>query len=285
LPGFGAEANPFLGKDRPVPVRPPSQGFSSGLIEIQLQIREKIADLMSTLNTNPSFSTLAVFFSAAFIYGLIHAAGPGHRKSIIFTLFISRKSEVFEPVAAGFYTAALHAGTSVILILLFRFLINKSSSFINADIASSYVEVLSLVFLGIFALILMIIKVSEIAFHKNSDLPKNRSISGQGSFFLLLTVSSLFPCPGAMMLLILSLSLDILPLGIIGVIFMSAGMGIVISAVGLLARGGRTNIFNRLENHKKTAAAAGNIFEILSYLLLFVFSAWMTWPFISRLLF
>lgn len=86
------------------------------------------------------------------------------------------------------------------------------------------------------------------------------------------------------MLLILSLSQNLIYMGIIGVLTMSLGMGIIISLAGYLGMTGRTRIFAWFKNREGVVEKINNIFELLSYSMIALFSLWMGSPFIYWLI-
>ena len=123
-------SNPFLSNDPQQEnidaVRTGTIGSSVGLNELQFDFREKMADYLQRFKTE---SGLILFLSlglAAFVYGILHGAGPGHRKTIIFSIFIGRDAKIWEPLAAGFLAAGVHAGVSLFLILLFNLIIKSA---------------------------------------------------------------------------------------------------------------------------------------------------------------
>ncbi|MBN2050976.1 MAG: hypothetical protein JW760_11060, partial [Spirochaetales bacterium] len=120
--GWVYSQNPFYSGDAPPPKAPAagSGGSSSAaFVDLQMTFREQAARRLQSLRDDPSVSVLLAFAAAAFVYGVLHGAGPGHRKTVVFSLFLSRRARWYEPAAAGFLSAGVHAGTSVILILLF----------------------------------------------------------------------------------------------------------------------------------------------------------------------
>lgn len=274
-------ANPFLGSGTPS-VRPPSATPVPGFGSARNVLMEKVAVFMEQARENPSPQVLIAFFGALFAYGVIHAAGPGHRKGLLFAIFISRKSNPLTPLLAGFYSSALHSGSSILILLALRYVFRKTAVAAAADAVSSKIEGYTLLLLVFLSLSLILIRVFSLLRQSRTSSQKktsDREKTRHHSLFILLTVTSLFPCPGAMLLLLFSLSQGLFSLGIAGVAAMSAGMGVVISAVGFIARSGRETLFRRLERRKDRALVIGAAVEIASYSFLMAFSLWLAWPF------
>jgi ABC-type nickel/cobalt efflux system permease component RcnA len=97
----------------------------------------------------------------------------------------------------------------------------------------------------------------------------------------IVVVTSAVPCPGAVVMLLFALYLDLTLIGIAGVLAMSLGMGIVVSAAGYLAYFGRTGLFSRLKGKERLVGVVSDLMELGSYCLVLGFSLFMAWPFLA----
>ncbi|MBB6481784.1 nickel/cobalt transporter [Spirochaeta isovalerica] len=242
------------------------------MVETQLKFREILADRLEGLEEG---SNPALFFSllgAAFLYGILHAAGPGHRKTIIFSLLLSRKTKWYEPLAASFLSVGIHGGTAVLLILFFQ-LIFRSIRSTEVQNVSSWLEGISYTLLMILALWFLLRR------HKHHhDREANSNIYGT------LAASSFFPCPGVIMIMTFSTALGIMKTGILAVISLSAGMGVTISLAAYLAYFGRESLFLLLKQKEHIVERTTLLLEKGSYLFLFLFSLWMAYPFFRTII-
>ncbi len=284
IPAFSTGADPFTsgkgGETLPAASRGPLLRIPNFLINSQFIFREKAGEILLTLKDSSSLSAMIWFLVIVYIYGFLHGAGPGHRKTVVFTIFISRKARKWEPFAAGFLSAGLHAGTSLILIIVFKVIKRTVTSFTSSENLAFYLQGWTFIALGIFALSLIIFKTIEM----RMKLAGPKVVSGNRNIYHLLIVSSLFPCPGATMILLFALSTGLLSAGILGVIVMSLGMGTVISLVGYLAMTGREKLFRALKNREKRVKKISNVLELSSYVLIALFALWMGSPFIYWLI-
>ncbi|MCK5201059.1 MAG: hypothetical protein KAR21_22050 [Spirochaetales bacterium] len=274
-------ADPFTGgsgNEEAVPQasRAPVVMLPDGFNIFQLEIREKSADLLNNLRDNRSPFAVGMFLLVIFFYGILHGAGPGHRKTVVFTLFLARPAKKWEPLAAGFLSAGLHAGTSLLLFIFFYMVWESVSTFSASENIAFYLEGWTFIILAAFAVILVAAKIIALvtgAGHKPG------SVDGRNIYYLLI-ISSLFPCPGATMLLILALSQNLISMGIFGVLSMSLGMGIIISLAGYIGMTGRKSFFMWFKDREGMVGKLSNIFELLSYFMIALFSLWMGSPFI-----
>lgn len=273
------------------------------LTVFQGDLREKIASFFRNWKTAEGSEKSKILWGiigVAFLYGIIHAAGPGHRKTIVFSLYIARKSPWYEPLITGFLLAVLHGGCAIVLMLIFKGISGSISA--NTNAYSIYMEGFSYLLIIVVALFLIIketvefIKSSKmeksISFEKESqeqiqeEIPsattKNKKNNAFGDLVPFL-ISGLYPCPGAILVLVLSFTLDILGAGIAAVSFMSLGMAIPIIIVAYLAWFGRKGLFSALKTKESVIRKLSFAIEIFGYSLLILFSLYIAMPFFVSL--
>jgi nickel/cobalt transporter (NicO) family protein len=275
------QANPFFGEEgKSSPVPPPvASGGTGPFTDLQFEYRDKIALLLRQMKSGDPGNLIMIFIAASFLYGLFHAAGPGHRKTIIFSLFLSRKAKSFEPAAAGFLSAGIHAGISVLIIFILWLIQKTIATLADTDRVYVYMEGFTFIILALFAVSLIIFKIISLL---SGRMNYSSGTEGKGLYSVII-ISSLVPCPGATMLLLLSIYLDLIIAGIAGVVAMSAGMGLIISISGYIAFAGREKLFSRIKKNESMLAKISVLLEIVSYSIILFFSTYMAWPFVFSL--
>ena len=268
------------------------------LTVFQGDLREEIASFFRNWKNSEGIEKSQILWgiiSVAFLYGMIHAAGPGHRKTIVFSLYIARKSPWYEPLITGFLLALLHGGCAIVLMLIFKGISGSISA--NTNAYTIYMEGFSYLLVIIVALFLIIKETVE--FVKSSKVAKSTTTvavqekskktskdftrnNGFGDLVPFL-ISGLYPCPGAILVLVLSFTLDILGAGIAAVSFMSLGMAIPIIIVAYLAWFGRKGLFSALKNRESLIRKLSFGIEIFGYSLLILFSLYIAMPFFVSL--
>ncbi len=281
LPASRLTANPFSSGDAKSKVASPPvySGGSNTFIKMQFEYRDKVASALRSIKKGESGNMLLIFLTASFLYGLFHAAGPGHRKTIVFSLFISHKVRWYEPGCAGFLSAGIHAGSSIAVIVVLYLIQKTVVSLSGSEDIYAYMEGITFIAIALLSLALIIFKIK--------GLIEKRGISAEPQpkrLYPLIIVSSLVPCPGATMLLLLSLYAGMPCKGVAGVMAMSAGMGIVISLAGYLAYAGRVGLFLKFKKNEKSLNIISSILELFSFLIILLFSLLMAWPFIRSML-
>ena len=94
----------------------------------------------------------------------------------------------------------------------------------------------------------------------------------------------MYPCPAALLALVLVSTLDAAGIGIIAVIGMSAGMAIPITAAAYLAWTGRQRLFTRIGKTQKYAETAALVLALAAYSAIFIFSLTAVLPSLKSLI-
>jgi ABC-type nickel/cobalt efflux system permease component RcnA len=274
------QANPFFGDTEKRSVSPPPV-FMTGsgtFIKLQFEFRDKIASFLSDEKDREGGRFPVYFLLLSFVYGILHAAGPGHRKTVVFSLFLSRKASWSEAAGAGFLSAAIHGGSSLAIIGILYLVEMKVLSIAQSDAVYAYAEGITFLILAIMSLALISVAVKELMTHDTEEGQRN------GRLYRILIVSSFVPCPGAMMVLLLALYSGSMALGVAGIIAMSLGMGIVISLCGLAACAGRAGVVSAAGKKRERLARISHALEIAGFSVIFLFSSLMAWPFVRSII-
>ncbi len=147
--GYALWANPFTGKKgtpAPVQTEKPNEFITVQQQKLHTQLGEYIYEWSKTHSVQAFWTIMAL----AFFYGFVHALGPGHRKTIIFSFYLSKSAPVWEPLLTGTLLAALHGITTIVLLYVFRNVKGAVSGSTSA--AALYLEAGSFLLLIVLAL-------------------------------------------------------------------------------------------------------------------------------------
>jgi ABC-type nickel/cobalt efflux system permease component RcnA len=167
----------------------------------------------------------------------------------------------------------MHAGSGIALVLVLSAVYGAIASLGDAERIGAWIDAATFGLLILLSAALFGSKLVALLRGKG-----HRHSARTGGLYGMIIASSLVPCPGATMLLLFALYAGLPVLGILGVIAMSLGMGIVISAAGYLAWLGRESLFTRLKSHERTIGIVADMLEALSYAMVMAFSLYMAWP-------
>ena len=258
---------------------------SEELAKAQGGLREKLATFFKSWETSTGKERSKILWGiiiTAFIYGILHAAGPGHRKTVVFSLYLARKAPWYEPLITGLILALLHGGTAIVLIFIFKGVSGSISS--NTNNLSIYMEGFTYALLIILALSMIIKETIDYVKGKRNKIAFEEEFKDSSKVKLVpFLLSGIYPCPGAILILVLSFTLDILWAGITAVIFMSLGMALLIIFVAYLAWFGRKSLFITLKNNKALLSKISFGIEILGYAFMLFFSLYISSPFFISL--
>jgi len=250
--------------------------FFDTLVEIQKNLRDTIADIFSRIHDGEDRSALFVLMGLSFVYGLVHALGPGHRKVMLFSYFLSKDAKIYEGIAAGTLLSFLHGGMAVIIILIFHALLSRVT-LTDVDSAGARMEFYSLTALLLFGLLFFSIKIIEKVRKKQNPGPK-KGLRRTAQLGIIIASGSI-PCPGAVMILLFSLSLSVLKLGAAAVGMMSLGMAVTLSAVSVVTIVSKKAVFSFAERKERFFTIFHDTIEIIGALCIIIFTLFFLLPY------
>ena len=137
--------NPFAAEVAPAetaPAAPPS-AFSPGtqqvqspgsfggifgwVLRTQQSLQRDLATSVKSLKGEHAMAGAFMLAALSFIYGVVHAVGPGHGKTIISSYVVANEETVRRGVVISFIAAALQALTAIALVGVLAFALNASA--------------------------------------------------------------------------------------------------------------------------------------------------------------
>ena len=145
--GAQAEMNPInpLGAES-VPASPPSAfaapnaaqpspgafgGVFGWVLRTQQSLQRDLATGVKSLKGDHAVTGAVMLAALSFIYGVVHAVGPGHGKTIISSYVVANEETVRRGVIISFSAAGLQALTAIALVGILAFALNASGMAIN----------------------------------------------------------------------------------------------------------------------------------------------------------
>ncbi len=271
-----AQDNPFLSKGKSsserkeVGVNLSCPRFTQKIIGkialIQRSLNKRLTELTKKLKERKSTKLFFYILFVTFAYGVVHALGPGHGKTLTFSYFLSEEANIKKGITVGCIIGFLHATSALTLVLILYFTVKKAYLH-NIENTSAAIKIISYSLITCIGLFLLIKNVYEIKKRKNIEEKELQSLRDTKSVVPFSVAVGLIPCPGATIILLFSLSLGILKIGIISTIFMALGMATTISSVGIFTIFAKDNIKKILSKKgklhslfQKTTSALGAFF-------------------------
>jgi len=198
------------------------------LIMWQYELNRYISTTIRSLNDENNITVSITILAIAFLYGLIHAAGPGHGKALVAFYFTSNKSDYKKAFKMGYMISIIHA-ISALIFTFGIFFILKTMFRRNFNDFTNIAMQISAVMIMLVGLYL----IYEAFINRKS---KEEKISKQNkSEYAVAFSAGVVPCPGVMTIVLFCIMLNHYILGILAALTMSIGMGLTISTAGILS--------------------------------------------------
>ena len=102
------------------------------VLDQQQKLQRVLATSVKSLKTDNPIAGAFTLAGLSFLYGILHAVGPGHGKTIISSYVVANEETARRGVMISFIAAAMQALTAVALVGLLLFGLNASGLQINA---------------------------------------------------------------------------------------------------------------------------------------------------------
>ncbi|MBN2755326.1 MAG: hypothetical protein JXR81_10775 [Candidatus Goldbacteria bacterium] len=216
---LAAGDNPF---DRPVKRTAGEKSFVSGkflkkTIIWQARLNREIAAKIDNYKKTGKSGVLAVLMAALFLYGAVHALGPGHGKTVISSWMASSRKKYSTVVFVSVFSAVVHALSAVLMVVLF-FIILKG---VLKDSESAVKDALQFASGALIFIIGIIMAFKVFRSEKGAENKKNT-----GHPLALALAVGLVPCPSTSIILIFSFSFGLYLQGLLFTMCFAAGMAL-----------------------------------------------------------
>lgn len=216
----------------------------------QRSVKQHLTAFARDMQENPFGRSFFLFLLLSFVYGVVHAIGPGHGKSVVMSYFLNRPGNFFRGIGMGHLITAVHvaSGVSVVLVMALVLSTTRIADFEAAGPKLEAVSYTLVILVGIY-----------LAIHTVFDLKEKRWASaeeGGGEFDIRSMVATAFvtglvPCPGAALILLFSVILGVMTQGLFAMVFIALGMGLTTSAFALIAIGSRKTVLKLARRNEK----------------------------------
>ena len=260
--------NPFISKESPrktSPVQGPRYPFLAKIAEWQRHLKQKMTVLTGQAKETGSLRPLISLVIIALVYGILHAAGPGHGKAVALSYLISRGRKPGRGVLLGNMIAFSHGLSGMLLVLGAYFILQKGvSGPLEAVTRTTQLISYSLIaLLGAGMLLRSILIWLRGAGIETSDPSMDLDDKKRNPLLMALAVG-VVPCPGVVLVMLFCLSNNVICLGLVLALFVVLGMAMTISAVGVAGLAGKNLVIGVLEGRHKLAEMIQRLIETLA---------------------
>jgi len=220
------------------------------ITRMQVKLHRELASLSRRLKSAESAGPFFALALAAFLYGVFHAAGPGHGKIVISSYLFATNTRLSRGVLLSVCSSFAQGVSAVALVGLLVLLLQQSG--LQATSQVRYLEIVSyglITALGLWMLIgtwrgRVCCHEHEHGHgqgqnheHRGNNHREVAAAEKEGMMRFLTLVASvgIRPCSGAIIILLFTLSQGLLLAGIGATIAMSVGTAITVSALAVLS--------------------------------------------------
>jgi ABC-type nickel/cobalt efflux system permease component RcnA len=197
------------------------------IISYQFELNRFVSTNLRSLNEEYSFEIVSMILGVSFLYGLIHALGPGHGKAIVSFYFMNSDSNKKDAFRLGYMISIVHAISALTVTFVIYFLLDVIFSRTFKDVTSISTNISAMMIMSV--AIYLIYETIKHSKQKEQEIQKSDK-----SKYMVALSAGIIPCPGVMTIVLFSISQGHLALGIVSAIVMSIGMGFTISLAGIL---------------------------------------------------
>jgi len=222
-----------------------------GMLTVAMDnLKERLLDLVEDIVMNESITSYLWLLLFSFVYGLIHALGPGHGKSLVAAYFIGNNRSALKAFSIASLIGVVHTFSAFLLTFTLYYLLNAylSEYFDDLEYVTIKISALIIILIALYLLYKKLPKKQKTAPQWSTDNPTQhistcgcgacKSTSGDLGIIL---SAGIVPCPGTITVFVFTLSFGAYMVGFLSALFMSIGMSLVIFVAALLSLKVRQN--------------------------------------------
>jgi ABC-type nickel/cobalt efflux system permease component RcnA len=280
-------------------------GISGWVLRTQQSLQRDLATGVKRLKGENVLVGAAMLALFSFIYGVLHAVGPGHGKMVISSYVVANEETVRRGVAISFIAAALQALSAIALVGILAFALNASGVQIKAW--SNQLEIVSYALIALVGAWLLATQLISLYRRRRADsaqahhhpdhhthghahdhhhdhaegescshLVDARELAGPFDWRKMSAVVfsvGIRPCTGAILVLIFALTQGVFWAGVAATFAMALGTAITVAVLATLALGSRELALKLGGRSGAYADAVWTICAIGGSALIFLFGA------------
>ncbi|KFL33073.1 MULTISPECIES: DUF1007 family protein [unclassified Sulfurospirillum] len=244
------------GQTNAAPVVPPQKEVTPPIVEEQakalpaslswlqsrlVHLQQTIQETMNSLREKGTFLAYALFLGTSFLYGLLHAAGPGHGKALVSSYLFASKHRYTKAISMAALIGIVHTFAAFILTLIIYALFDLFFNAFFTDVTYYATKLSALMIIGIAGYLSWqkiralqrtpkIVAFSAHPFTCNCSACSPKSQSTDWGVVL---SAGIIPCPGTITIFIFALNTGAYFLGFLAALSMSLGMSSVIALTAI----------------------------------------------------
>lgn len=219
----------------------------------QRELNERLASEINAFKADGRLAPVIAILLISFLYGVFHAAGPGHGKFIVASYFLANRARLWHGFAMSGLIAFVQAMSAILIVVVFALILGFGSIELTRNVV--WIELVSYGLIGLFGLWIVWGGIigrgcghdhgpgehdhdhahnhdhgHDHHHHDHGEVPP--AASGW-AMVPAAVAAGIRPCTGAILVLLFTLAQGILLVGIMGAIVMALGVALSVSLVAL----------------------------------------------------
>ena len=222
----------------------PSDSLVQTIRQQQKRLQKSLVDALRHLRDESSVQAFFALVAAGFIYGVLHAAGPGHGKAVISSYVFASGGSLWPAIRLSFLSAFAQAVTAIVLIGTVVLVLDLAAAHIRS--ATAWLETAGAILLTAIGAWMAWRTVSafrrqraagirgEHAEHVHGDGCGHEIHGGKHADRSVILAIGLRPCSGALLVLVFGQAIGMFTAGMAATLAMALGTGMMVAALALL---------------------------------------------------
>lgn len=232
-----------------------ANGNDGGFSQSLRSLSEKIHGALIEAKEHPSFSTIGAILLFSLLYGVLHAAGPGHGKTLVASYFSLNERSYGRAIFVSLLIALTHVISAFGITLILYWFVHSMFSQTITDISLYATKISGIIILFI---ALYLARQKWLYYRPKKHLMNFSTtphVSSCGCHSCKTTLNStdlgvilgagIVPCPGTIIVFLFALSMGMVWLGVLSAVVMSIGMGLTIAITASLGTALRRKSFSK----------------------------------------
>ncbi|MGE0153571.1 MAG: nickel/cobalt transporter [Reyranellaceae bacterium] len=225
----------------------------------QSEANRALAAEVRAIRRGEGLPAVLALVAVGFLYGVVHALGPGHGKAIVAAYFMDRQRHWSAAIFAGGWIALGHTISAILIVLVLAVILRGAA--LDVIDQTRVIEIIAyglILAIGLWRLLAGLRGAPHCHAHGDPHHDHDhhhghdhdhghahgpssgwrlrlRQFLRPDAMLGLLTVAGAVPCSGAMILLLFSLANGLLPVGLLGAFAISLGMALTLIVLGFTA--------------------------------------------------
>lgn len=284
------------------------QDFIQWVLAQQATFHRELVSLVRAISKGGSVALLWSLVSVSFLYGVFHAAGPGHGKAVISSYMLASRASLRKGVVIAFLCATVQGVMAVALILVLGQIFSLAG---RAMQISRFFEIASFAAVGLIGVWILsrLLRGKSgcghdhsqdhllhdhdhdhdhshsdhacCTHHSHHDAEEEAKVAQRSVWAMILAVG-IRPCTGAVLVLLFSMSAGIFQWGLAATFAMSLGTAITVAGLAAVSVLIRDTGFILSRGQSVWRQRVSKVFGFIAALALILISSSMIWSYLSN---